>query len=436
MKKKSWQRSLLFIIASLGLVLTLVGCGNSTKSESKKASSGPTKITFWHSMNGPYKTAINKVIKDFNKSQSKYKVVATPQGNYTTLQQKIMASAKSKDLPVISQTTYTTVPDYTENNLIEPLDPYMIDGKNALTKKDFKDIYPSFLKTSKYQGKYYSIPFSKSVRIMYYNKDILKKYNLKQPESWDDIVADGEVLKKDNIYAMGFDKSWDMEFNGLARQAGNALVAKDGKKLKVNVNTDDSIKAANLIMGMVKDGTAKTAGEDIYWTDAFAQGKSAFYAGSSAGITKMLESWPDGNWGVMPLPSYNGKKATEIAGNDIVMFKGASEKEKEGAWAFMKYLMSTKQTAAWAQATAYVPIRKSAVESDDFQTYLKEKPYNKAAVDSLPAGFQSTAFHGFTEYRTRLLEAVDAMLTKDESVEDALDKLQTQTEKIVKENNN
>lgn len=432
MKKKSWQRALL-TVASLGLALTLAACGNKSASDSKTKSDEPVKISFWNGMNGPYQKALQKIIDDFNGSQSKYKVVSTAQGDYTALQQKIMAAAKSNSLPVISQTTYTTVPDYSKNNLIEPLDNYMLKGDNKLSSADLKDIYPSFLSSSKYQGKYYSIPFSKSVRVMYYNQDILDKYNLKKPTTWEDIAKDGEILKSHGIYSMGFDKSWDMEFEGLARQAGNPLIGVNGKQ--VNLDSPESLEAANFIMDMIKDGTAKTAGEDFYWTQAFTQGKSAFYAGSSAGVTQMVAQAPKSlHWGTMPLPSYNGKKATEIAGNDIVMFKSASAEQKKGAWAFMKYLMSTKETAKWAKATGYVPLRKSATETSDFKDYLKKNTYNQAAVDSLPNGFQSNAFLGFSEYRTKLLEAVDAMLTKNEPVKKALTNLQTETEKIIKDN--
>ncbi|WP_125606876.1 ABC transporter substrate-binding protein [Lapidilactobacillus bayanensis] len=432
MKKISWQRALL-TVASLGLALSLAACGSKSASDAKTKSDEPVKISFWNGMNGPYQKALKKIINDFNSSQSKYKVVSTAQGDYTALQQKIMAAAKSNSLPVISQTTYTTVPDYSKNDLIEPLDNYMLKGDNKLSSADLKDIYPSFLSSSKYQGKYYSVPFSKSVRVLYYNQDILDKYNLKKPTTWEDIAKDGVVLKAHGIYSMGFDKSWDMEFEGLARQAGNPLIGVNGKK--VNLDSADTLKAANFIMDMVKDGTAKTAGEDFYWTQAFTQGKSAFYAGSSAGVTQMVAQAPKSlNWGTMPLPSYNGKKATEIAGNDIVMFKSASADQKKGAWAFMKYLMSTKETAKWAKATGYVPLRKSATETTDFKDYLKKNTYNQAAVDSLPDGFQSNAFLGFSEYRTKLLEAVDAMLTKNEPVKKSLTSLQTTTEKIIKDN--
>ncbi|TOD02079.1 hypothetical protein, partial [Vibrio parahaemolyticus] len=85
-------------------------------------------------------------------SQKQYKVVGTAQGNYTALQQKIMAAAKSRNLPTIAQTTYTTVPDYVKNGFISPLDQYMLKGDDKMSSSDLKDIYPAFLSSSKYQG--------------------------------------------------------------------------------------------------------------------------------------------------------------------------------------------------------------------------------------------------------------------------------------------
>ncbi|MCI1918468.1 MAG: ABC transporter substrate-binding protein, partial [Lactobacillus sp.] len=107
MKKSVWGKSLLGA-AAVVLGLGLAACGNSSSDKSSDSGKKVT-ITFWHGMNGPYQKALNGIISDFNKSQDKYVVKGTAQGNYTALQQKIMAAAKSKKLPTIAQTTYTTV---------------------------------------------------------------------------------------------------------------------------------------------------------------------------------------------------------------------------------------------------------------------------------------------------------------------------------------
>lgn len=99
----------------------------------------------------------------------------------------------------------------------------------------------------------------------------------------------------------------------------------------------------------------------------------------------------------------------------------------------MKFLASDKQTEKWAEDTGYLPITKKAAKSASYKAYLKANPLAKAASDSLPGAFSDTAFLGYQEYRTDLLSATDAMLTKKTAPKDALDTLQKQTQKIVKE---
>lgn len=439
MKKNVWGKSLLGL-AALASVVTLAACGNGGNggdkaADTKKAGSdAKVDITFWHGMNGPYQETLNGIIKDFNSSQKKYTIKATPQGTYATLQQKIMAAAKSKSLPTIAQTTYTTVPDYVKNDFIAPLDPYMIKGSDKLSDADLKDIYPGFISSSIYKGKYYSIPFSKSTRIMYYNQDLMDKNNIKKPTSWEEMLKIAPELKAKGIAVVGFDKSFDMELEALARQAGNPLVAP--KTFKANLDTKETLEATHLIYDMLEKGYAKTAGEDIYGDKSFTSNKTMFYIGSSAGVSHMKSGAPkDMNWNTMPIPAYKGKKATELAGNDIVMFKSASKDQQKGAWAFMKFLLSKPETAKWAEKTGYLPLRKSALEDASFKDYLKKDPTAQAAVDSLADGFQSTAFIGFSEYRNNLLNAVDAMTTKHEKPEKAMGDLQKSTETIIKDNN-
>ncbi|MDI6680974.1 ABC transporter substrate-binding protein [Leuconostoc suionicum] len=395
------------------------------------ATTKPVKITFWHAMAGPYKEALQKRIDAFNKSQKQYKVVATAQGDYTTLNQKIMAGAKSKTLPVMAQATYTQIPDYAKDGIVTSIQS-QVTGKNGLSKKQLNNIYSGFLQQSKYKGEYYSTPFSASVREMFYNKTLLKKYNLSVPKTWDDIANMSEVLKKDGIATVGFDKSFDMEWDSMVRSAGESLVTSGGK---VNVNSKKAVAAAKLITNMVSDGTAKTAGSDIYGTTNFVNGKTALTFSSSAGITAtQAAAAKDFDWGTAPLPSYQGKSATVLAGNSLVVTATVSKKQQSGAWAFMKFLMSDKQTEKWAEATGYLPITKTATKSAAYKAYLDKNPLAKAASESLPGAFSDTAFLGYQDYRTNLATAVDAMLTKNTSASDALNTLADQTKKTLQEN--
>ncbi|WP_282920163.1 hypothetical protein [Ignavigranum ruoffiae] len=50
------------------------------------------KVTFWHAMNGPHQEAITELVKQFNESQDQYEVVEQNQGEYDTLNQKVLGA--------------------------------------------------------------------------------------------------------------------------------------------------------------------------------------------------------------------------------------------------------------------------------------------------------------------------------------------------------
>ena len=55
-------------------------------------------------------------------------------------------------------------------------------------------------------GKLNALPIAMNTHVFYYNKDVLDKYGLKEPKTWDDLKKMGEVLSKDGKYALGMSK--------------------------------------------------------------------------------------------------------------------------------------------------------------------------------------------------------------------------------------
>lgn len=415
-------RSHLFIAFAIILTATtLTACGQ--KSSSATTASQPVTITFWHGMTGAHKTALNTIIRNFNRSQDQYHVVGEGQGNFANLQQKITAAAKSKTLPTIAQTAYTNVPDYVKGGFITSFDPYV-------SKSDLRHVYPIFLKATTYQHKTYALPFSKSAHVLFYNRDLLKKYHLALPKSWHDVQQDGLKLKSKGITAIAFDQSLATDIDALSWQAGTPLVS---DQLKVNANHPKTVAATKMIAAMLKNKTATTAGTDGYGSTQFLAGKTLFYSGSSAATAIMQASTPKSmHWGTTVMPSYQGQRVVSIAGNDIVMFKSASTVQRCGAAAFMKFLLSDKQTIYWAKQTGYVPLTKTAQHRASYRRYLAKHPNAKAAVNSIQYGYQDPAFLGYNQYFTALNKASDQLVTKQATPKEALTTLQQTTEQVLK----
>ena len=51
---------------------------------------------------------------------------------------------------------------------------------------------------------------------------------------------------------------------------------------------------------------------------------------------------------------------------------------------YLDFATNTEQTTLWSQATGYMPVRTSAVESPEMQAFLDENPNSRVAVEQLP----------------------------------------------------
>src|SRR5699024_800061 len=280
------------------------------------------------------------------------------------------------------------------------------------------------------------MPFSKSTRVMYYNQDLLDKYDVEVPTTWDEVLELGEkmVEANDDAVAMGFENSYEMEFETLARQNDAPFITTD---LEVGIDTPESIEALELIMDMIDDGYARTAGEDGYFSGPFARGESALYIGSSAGLPH-VEPVAEENgieWSTAELPTYNEEELTLFVGNDLGVFSSASEEEKEGAIAFMAFLLKPENTAKWAINTGYVPVTESGINTEEYQEFLEENPRAVAATLELEYGISSPTFVGYAEYRNKLLDVLEEVLINDLDVKEGLKQINDEAVELIEKSN-
>lgn len=440
--------------AGLGLLsasLFLVACGNGGSSESGSsstsvdASSSETssssadgekvELTFWHAMTGPQGDALTRLVNDFNKSQDKYTVVEQNQGDYNTLAQSVTAAAVSGDLPTMSQLTATDVVEYASNDLLLPISDNLL-AANDFTQEDIDDVYEGFWGSTQYNGERYAMPFSKSTRVMYYNQDLLDEYRVEVPETWEDVTALGELMVEagDDAYAMGFENGFEMEWETMARQKGSDFI--DAEAGTASVNDEAAVEALTIIKDALDNGYARTAGEDGYMSTPFANGATALYIGSSAGLGFVEEGAAESgiNWAVAEIPTLNDTELTLFAGNDLGLFADASEEEQAGFVAFTKFLLEPENTAFWSMETGYLPVRQSALEDETYASYLEENPQYQAATEELSYGTSSETFVGYGEFRNQVVAAMEEIAVNGADPQEVLDNLQAEVESILADN--
>ncbi|MFS0821140.1 ABC transporter substrate-binding protein [Bacillus sp. 1P02SD] len=430
------KKILLTLLFSI-LTVALMACngGEKTNTDGKEAEnknetdglvtslSEPVEIEFWHAMSGGHEEALEKITNDFNESQDKITVKLVNQGSYGDLSTKNMAAAKAKNLPVLTQAYEDWITEYLENDLVADLTPYVTHPEVGFSDDELNDIVEVFREMNVWDGKYYGMPFNKSTRIMFYNVDYLEEAGVEPPTTWDELytVAEKVTGEKDGkkVIGLGLENSVTLEFNQWVHQAGGVYFDEASKQFKMN--SPEGKEALEFVYGMIEDGIARTAGEDGYMSEPFARGDVALYIGSSAGIPYVAAPAEENgiNWAATVLPE--GKKAaTPFAGTNVSVFASATDEEKFAAWEYIKFLINTENTTYWAMQSGYLPIRYSALESEEWKAYTAEKPEYGVGEQQFDAGFYDPRIKGAYALKNAVAKELDRVLLGEISVEEGL----------------
>lgn len=400
------------------LVAALVALAVSSVFAPLASAQEKVQVTLWHAMNGPHQEMITELVEEFNASQDTVEVIEQNQGDYSTLQQSVMASAASGDLPTMTQLTSSNTPDYKEQGLLLALDGLMTE-ENGWTPELKDGIFPGFIDGVTYDGEIFAMPFSKSVRLMFVNEDLLAEVGAEVPTTWQEVLDLGVALDEAGIDtpAMGLENSISMELETMARQNGATWIAADLSE--VEIASETATEPVQFIYDLIAAGHARTAGEDGFMSGPFSSGESALYIGSSAGLAYVLPGVEESGitLGTAEIPVFGeGEPLTLFAGNDLGVFSTATEEEQAGAAQFMAFLLDAENTARWAAATGYLPITTQGTESDTWTTYLEENPLVEAASAELAYGLSQPGYVGASEVFSELEMAIERILLSDSDI--------------------
>lgn len=352
------------LVLSATMLMSCGSTGNSSDSNKDSAQGeivtkieSPVEITFWHAMNQNLETALKSLTDKFMEENPNIKVTLQNQSSYSDLQQKLTAtSASPKNLPTMTQAYTSWLYDQINEGLVLDLKPYM--EKEEIKFDNYEDILEGFRKSSEINGKIYGLPFNKSTEVMWYNKKIFDELNLQVPTTYEEFKEVAKTIKeKKGIVGAGFD-ALNVYYTTFLKNEG---VEFDNK---LDVTGEASKKAANYYLDGIKEGYFRIAGTDTYLSGPFASESIGMYVGSNAGESFVKQAVGDKfEFGVAAYPA----KYSLQQGTDLFVFNSASPEQKTAAYMYLKFLTSTENQITWAKATGYIPVRKSSIDSQEYQ---------------------------------------------------------------------
>ncbi len=173
--------------------------------------------------------------------------------------------------------------EFTRQNMAMDLTPYLTANNNQW-KNTFNQ---KLLELGMVNGHYYSIPIHISGSVMYYNKAILKKYNITPPVTIDDFINAAKKLKGTGIALMGAKNGvyFHITRSDLSQSAKNAGVFGDWVAGKVSfTKTPIARNYYEKVVQLFKDPEAWYGGVPGCFnltadelTSAYIKGKVAMY---------------------------------------------------------------------------------------------------------------------------------------------------------------
>ena len=414
------KRLLAALLSSALVMTTLAGCSSkSGSSDMVTELTEPITIEMWHYMNGGQADALNSIIEDFNATNDKgITVNAISQGSIVDLNKKVISAAQSNSLPAIINVYPDVATGLIEDKKLVNLSSF-INDKNVGMADEMDDFVDTFIEeTSQWNnGEVYGLPMTKSTEVLYVNKNMLESlgYTLEDLEglTFEKLAEiSNKAVTELGVAGFGFDSSSNAFISSLKM---NGLDFVDSKGT-INVDNEWVREYMTFFQKQAESGAFRIAGEDKFLSNPFVNQKMLCYQGSSAGYA-YLNNGGAFEIAVVEVPVFEGKdKAVMQQGASLFVTNNVSAEAQYAAYEFVKFATNAENTAKFATATGYLPVRKSAVETEivknilNDETSLYSQVYN-VAQKSLPYSYYTPAINNAQSARTVAQEKYEAFMS-------------------------
>ena len=403
-------------------------------------------INFYHTMGANLREVLDAFIIEFNKIYPNITVVHEQVGGYEDVRDQIKTELTVGNQPNIAYCYPDHVALYNVAKAVVTLDDLIAsditvtreDGTTetlGLTAEQQADFIEGYYNEGKEfgDGKMYTLPFSKSTEVLYYNKTFFEANNLTVPTTWDELE---EVCKKiKEIDPESIPLGYDSESNWfitMCEQLGSDYTSATGEHYLFNNDTNKQF------VKRFREWYQKeyVTTQEIY--GAYTSGlftattgqRSYMSIGSSAGAKHQRPAANDkGEYpfevGIATIPQVDANNPKVISqGPSVCIFKDANPQEVIASWLFVKFLTTNVNfQAAFSDASGYVPVLKSVADHPTYKEKMaKADGYDnvtylsaKICMEQVDAYYTSPAFNGSAKARDEVGSLIQAAFTGDAS---------------------
>lgn len=332
-------------------------------------------IDFWHMspVGSTSYSGMRQIITTFNESQDQYFVKGTG-FSFWDYWDKINVAVSSRTAPDLGLSTIDDVEARAKSGVLYNISSLIAadDSENNIDLDEFRQ---SQLDFATYQGSLYAMPFSATTRALYYNLDMFAEKGLTAsdvPTTWTELSNLAKqfdiVDNQGRIQRLGFDPTYgNATYHGWLWQSN--LDFFDENKLPT-LNTQGHIDVLNWIKNFNSNFTRSqlsSFGESnqLLGINVFAAQRVAMIVEVDGLYQVIKDAGATFNYGVAPIPiPEGGRHVNWGSGFSIEMYdnKKGEDRERDGAFEFLKYLLSKDTQKRLAEVNGWIMSHISAME--------------------------------------------------------------------------
>jgi sn-glycerol 3-phosphate transport system substrate-binding protein len=352
-----------------------------------------TEIQWWHAMSGELGRQLEKLVADFNASQSDYRIVPSYKGNYTETVTAAVFAFRSKSQPAIVQVNEIATATMTAaRGATYPVYELMREQHEAFSPSAYLPAVAGYYADA--NGNMLSFPFNASTPILYYNKAMFRDAGLDPslpPKTWPELGQDAKRLR-DQGAVCGFTTSWPSWINVENFSAFHNLPLATrangfgGLDAVLTFNNPLVVRHIAQLVEWQKTKVFDYSGRAQSAEARFQKGECGIFLGSSATRADIVaNSKFDVGYGMLPYwPDVEGAPQNSIIGGATLwVLRDRPREEYKGVAKFFAFLSQPEVQAAWHQNTGYLPITRAAFDLTRSQGFYDRTPGAEISIEQI-----------------------------------------------------
>jgi sn-glycerol 3-phosphate transport system substrate-binding protein len=374
----------------------------------------PVEITFWHGLNVDNQEALQRVVDDYNASQTRVRVNAQNQGGYLETIDKYYQSNQN-DRPEV-----VMFPEYSVQRAIDSQSMIPVQACAEASALDMSVFQPATIAAYSAAGVQWGMPFNVSNPVLFYNKNTFEAAGLdpnQPPRNLDELrqfsqqIVDSGAARYGLAIDSGSDsgggwylEQWFANMGELYADNGNGRLA---PATRVLYDGPAGVQLLGYVQSLVNDGLAFYVGDNAGGADqllklADTNEPATMAIGTSAGLGTVINVLSGGlvpglgpeDMGVGPLPGPGPEPTALVGGAALYLTDGKDDVQTAAAWDFVQYLVSAETQSLFATLTGYVPVRDDALEIEPALSVYQNDPRFRVAYDQLTKSPDTPALQG------------------------------------------